>query len=479
MSLVIVAVRAAVSTPARASHTEASRRQSVTPTGRPLVACRSSAESGGAKGFTDEPDEAVIVEPRMSFGLDIHRRIHLRAMKQMAYQAQWRAYCERCACPRGTNAPVGPTRVMRFFVASHLTTPPSSHPQQRQTRLARLRVGRRRDSALFLSVRAREGYRTLRGGEACGRAGIVAAEDTAPDAGSPGAPSRLPHCRSGRVRRARDAVPRRLFLIRIYARATTALTRASSTPSPLGSTILERTSVIVVAAAVKPRPSGRHRRAVKGGLAERRVHLVVRSARPLLQRHPRGGVRWIALDDFGEVRGAYLARVHPGEDVDEITSVLFLLTRRVVRELRGEGVQEEPRGSAKLLAGHRGGGRRLRLRLGRTSQRPRARDEGSGRGEARVRGKARTDASSATRSGAPPRETLASGAARRRRRSATSCGDRADSAPAPCPTRARNHAHAFGTADAIVVVPRRAECREGGGDMRSWYQYQQITSTHH
>ena len=197
MSLVIVAVRAAVSTPARASHTEASRRQSVTPTGRPLVACRSSAESGGAKGFTDEPDEAVIVEPRMSFGLDIHRRIHLRAMKQMAYQAQWRAYCERCACPRGTNAPVGPTRVMRFFVASHLTTPPSSHPQQRQTRLARLRVGRRRDSALFLSVRAREGYRTLRGGEACGRAGIVAAETLHPTQGLPGAPSRLPQMSFG------------------------------------------------------------------------------------------------------------------------------------------------------------------------------------------------------------------------------------------------------------------------------------------
>lgn len=29
-------------------------------------------------------------------GLDVHRRIHSEAMRQLAYQAQWRAYCERC-----------------------------------------------------------------------------------------------------------------------------------------------------------------------------------------------------------------------------------------------------------------------------------------------------------------------------------------------------------------------------------------------
>ena len=360
MSLLVVA-RATVSTPVpRASHTDASRRRSATPTGRPLAACRSSAESGGGEGFTDEPDEAVVVEPRMSFGLDVHRRIHLRAMKQMAYQAQWRAYCERCVCPRGRTPPSADEG--RALFRRIPPDPPSSHPQQRQTRLARLRVGRRRDGALFLSVRAREGYRALRGGEARGRTGLVAAEDAAPDAGSPGAPSRLPRRRSGRVRRARDSVPHRVVLIRIYARATTTLTRASSAPSPLGPTILQRASVLVVAAAVEPRPSGRHRRAVKGGLAERRVHLVVRGARPLLKRHPRGGVRRIALDDFGEVRGAHLARVRPCEDVDEISRVLLLLTRRVVRELRGEGVQEEPRGAAELLAGHRGGGGRLRWR---------------------------------------------------------------------------------------------------------------------
>ena len=42
------------------------------------------------------PDEKVIIEPRMTFGLDIHRRIHHEACRQMAYQAQWRAFCERC-----------------------------------------------------------------------------------------------------------------------------------------------------------------------------------------------------------------------------------------------------------------------------------------------------------------------------------------------------------------------------------------------
>ena len=26
----------------------------------------------------------------------MHRRVHVIAMKQLAYQAQWRAYCERC-----------------------------------------------------------------------------------------------------------------------------------------------------------------------------------------------------------------------------------------------------------------------------------------------------------------------------------------------------------------------------------------------
>ena len=42
------------------------------------------------------PPDEVIIEPRMTFGLDIHRRIHHEACRQMAYQAQWRAFCERC-----------------------------------------------------------------------------------------------------------------------------------------------------------------------------------------------------------------------------------------------------------------------------------------------------------------------------------------------------------------------------------------------
>jgi hypothetical protein len=59
---------------------------------------RVSAESEGSEIFTDEDpvDEKVIIEPRMTFGLDVHRRIHHEACRQMAYQAQWRAFCERC-----------------------------------------------------------------------------------------------------------------------------------------------------------------------------------------------------------------------------------------------------------------------------------------------------------------------------------------------------------------------------------------------
>jgi hypothetical protein len=31
----------------------------------------------------------------MTHGLDVHRRIHVRAMRQLAYMSQWRAFCER------------------------------------------------------------------------------------------------------------------------------------------------------------------------------------------------------------------------------------------------------------------------------------------------------------------------------------------------------------------------------------------------
>ena len=57
---------------------------------------RVRAESDEVFDDPGEPDEKVIIEPRMTFGLDIHRRIHHEACRQMAYQAQWRAFCERC-----------------------------------------------------------------------------------------------------------------------------------------------------------------------------------------------------------------------------------------------------------------------------------------------------------------------------------------------------------------------------------------------
>ena len=89
---------AAPSVPGRA-------RRSVRATGPARVARvrpRAEAESADGdifQGEAREPDESLIIEPRMTFGLDVHRRIHMRAMRQMAYQAQWRAYCERCvAC---------------------------------------------------------------------------------------------------------------------------------------------------------------------------------------------------------------------------------------------------------------------------------------------------------------------------------------------------------------------------------------------
>lgn len=54
------------------------------------------SELFGDEDPSGPPDEKVIIEPRMTFGLDIHRRIHHEACRQMAYQAQWRAFCERC-----------------------------------------------------------------------------------------------------------------------------------------------------------------------------------------------------------------------------------------------------------------------------------------------------------------------------------------------------------------------------------------------
>ena len=75
-------------------------RRSVRTTGPGRVAhLRPRADGGSADGgvFAEsEPnDQKVIIEPRMTFGLDVHRRIHMEAMRQMAYQSQWRAYCER------------------------------------------------------------------------------------------------------------------------------------------------------------------------------------------------------------------------------------------------------------------------------------------------------------------------------------------------------------------------------------------------
>lgn len=42
----------------------------------------------------------------MTFGLDIHRRIHHEACRQMAYQAQWRAFCERCEITPRERRPI-------------------------------------------------------------------------------------------------------------------------------------------------------------------------------------------------------------------------------------------------------------------------------------------------------------------------------------------------------------------------------------
>jgi hypothetical protein len=55
-----------------------------------------------------EPREEVVVEPRMTFGLDVHRRIHAKAMAQNAYRSQWRAYCERCERPQVHRHPPVP-----------------------------------------------------------------------------------------------------------------------------------------------------------------------------------------------------------------------------------------------------------------------------------------------------------------------------------------------------------------------------------
>ena len=52
------------------------------------------------------PPDEVIIEPRMTFGLDIHRRIHHEACRQMAYQAQWRAFCERCEITPRERRPI-------------------------------------------------------------------------------------------------------------------------------------------------------------------------------------------------------------------------------------------------------------------------------------------------------------------------------------------------------------------------------------
>jgi len=33
---------------------------------------------------------------RVAAGIDVHRKVHVRAMRELAYMSQWRAYCERC-----------------------------------------------------------------------------------------------------------------------------------------------------------------------------------------------------------------------------------------------------------------------------------------------------------------------------------------------------------------------------------------------
>ena len=53
-----------------------------------------------------------------------------------------------------------------------------------------------------------------------------------------------------------------------------------------------------------------------------------------------------------EVLGANAARVDSREDGNELLDVALLLPRRVLGELRGERVQEQPGAAAQVLARH-------------------------------------------------------------------------------------------------------------------------------
>ena len=150
---------------------------------------RVRAESDEVFDDPGEPDEKVIIEPRMTFGLDIHRRIHHEACRQMAYQAQWRAFCERCEIVPRERRPIR-RRVQNQPLK--LTSPPpttmSTLRPQVEARLERLRERRRREHVVFVSLRVGEGSGAFRAREGKRRPGGLAAAHVAPDAGVPGDP---------------------------------------------------------------------------------------------------------------------------------------------------------------------------------------------------------------------------------------------------------------------------------------------------
>ena len=80
----------------RALATRARRSRRATPPPRAIG--DGAAEAAEYRLATPEERataEAIVVKPRMTHGLDVHRRIHVRAMRQLAYMSQWRAFCER------------------------------------------------------------------------------------------------------------------------------------------------------------------------------------------------------------------------------------------------------------------------------------------------------------------------------------------------------------------------------------------------
>ena len=50
---------------------------------------------GASSGDDDMALERLLGAPRLTFGLDVHRRVHARAVGARGYGLQWKAFCER------------------------------------------------------------------------------------------------------------------------------------------------------------------------------------------------------------------------------------------------------------------------------------------------------------------------------------------------------------------------------------------------